>query len=225
MNIIQKVKKYILSSALVVTFVVYVVAQRTSDSITQKQNENLPQQNIITATVPAQEIPSTPISIPTPSIGTQIKNLVNSFEDDESDDDDDDDDGFFQQPTIKSTVTTAPTKTVSTPVVKTPVATTSATKPAGVYKDGTYNGSVVWVRDGNLQTQAIIQGGKLVEVNFLILPNGSNESTKISNRSLPILRTEAITAQSAKVNAVSGATLTSPSFSESLGVALALAKN
>ena len=223
MNIIQKVKKYILSSALVVTFVVYVVAQRTSDSITQKQNENLPQQNIITTTVPAQEIPSTPISIPTPSIGTQIKNLVNSFEDDESDEDDDG--GFFQKPTIKSTVITTPAKTVSTPVVKTPVATTSATKPAGVYKDGTYNGSVVWVVNGYLQTQAIIQGGKLVEVNFLILPNGSNESTKISNRSLPILRTEAITAQSAKVNAVSGATLTSPSFSESLGVALALAKN
>ena len=223
MNIIQKVKKYILSSALVVTFVVYVVAQRTSDSITQKQSENFPQQNIISTAVPVQEIPPAPISIPTPSIGKQIKNLVNSFEDDESDEDDDG--GFFQKPTIKSTVITTPAKTVSTPVVKTPVATTSATKPVGAYKDGTYNGSVVWVRDGNLQTQAIIQGGKLVDVNFLILPNGSNESTKISNRSLPILRTEAITAQSAKVNAVSGATLTSPSFSESLGVALALAKN
>lgn len=211
MNIIQKVKKYFLSSALVITFVVYVIAQRTSDSITQKQSENLP---------------ITPISIPTtPSIVSQIKSLVNNFEDGESEDEDDDDDGFFQKPTIKSTVITTPASSVSTSIVKSPVAATPTTKSAGTYKDGTYNGSIIWVRDGNLQTQAIIQGGKLTDVKFIILPNGSNESTKISNRSLPILRTEAITAQSAKVDAVSGATLTSPSFSESLGVALALAKN
>jgi uncharacterized protein with FMN-binding domain len=222
MNTIAKIKKYLVSSVLVVVFVFYVVAQRTSDTILQKQNESLSQQNNTTDIVPVVEIPPTPISVPPPSVGTKIKNLVNNFDDD--DDDGDDDDGFFQKSTVKSTVAVTPAKPVSVPVANTPANTIPTTKSAGIYKDGSYNGSVVWVRDGDLQTQAVIQGGKLFDVKFLILPNGSTESTKISNRSLPILRTEAIVAQSAKVNAVSGATLTSPAFSESLGVALALAK-
>ena len=73
--------------------------------------------------------------------------------------------------------------------------------------------------------KAVIAGGKLTDVIFLQFPNDRQTSIDISNHSLPILKQEAITAQSAQVNSVSGATQTAEGFNISLASALALAKN
>ncbi|MBI3260359.1 MAG: FMN-binding protein, partial [Ignavibacteriae bacterium] len=51
------------------------------------------------------------------------------------------------------------------------------------------------------------------------------KSIEINRRATPLLKTEAIQAQNAQVDIVSGATLTSQAFQESLADALSQAKN
>ncbi len=95
----------------------------------------------------------------------------------------------------------------------------------GLYRDGQYTGSVADAYYGNVQVVAIISGSKIVNVQFLDYPQDRSNSVRINNRAMPILTSEAIQAQSANVDAVSGASATSAAFKESLAAALALAKN
>lgn len=99
-----------------------------------------------------------------------------------------------------------------------------APKPKGQYTDGTYTGSTVDAYYGLVQIQVVIQGGKLVTVNFLQYPNDRRTSQQINGQAMPYLKSEAIAAQSANVSGVSGASYTSAAFMESLGNALAQAK-
>ena len=62
-------------------------------------------------------------------------------------------------------------------------------------------------------------GGKLTDVVALELPTG-RRSGQISNYAAPTLRQEALQAQSAKIDLVSGATYTSDAYTQSLQAAL-----
>jgi len=77
---------------------------------------------------------------------------------------------------------------------------------------------------GLVQVKAVIQQGKIADVQFLQYPNDRRTSIRINNIAMPYLVTEAIQAQSAQVDIISGATLTSEAFAESLQSALATAK-
>lgn len=88
------------------------------------------------------------------------------------------------------------------------------------YKDGSYTGSVADAYYGNVQVQAIIQGGKITDVQFLQYPNSHGTSVAINQQAMPMLRQEAIQAQSANVQIISGATFTSQAFIQSLQNAL-----
>ena len=101
--------------------------------------------------------------------------------------------------------------------------TTSNPTPSLSYKDGVYTGPVVDVYYGNVQVQVKIIGGKITSVTFLQHPTGADHSTEINSYATPILAKEAITAQSAAVDGVSGATHTSEGFKKSLQAALASA--
>jgi uncharacterized protein with FMN-binding domain len=94
----------------------------------------------------------------------------------------------------------------------------------GQYKDGSYTGSAASAYFGNLQVVAVISGGKIVDVQFPVYPNDNGHTQEISSTDLPILKQEAIQAQSANVDIVSGATQTSQAFQQSLASALAMAK-
>ncbi len=76
---------------------------------------------------------------------------------------------------------------------------------------------------GPVQVEITIENGKLVDVQALQYPTEHRRSARISDMSLPILRSEAIAAQSASIDTVSGATYTSASYAESLQSALDLA--
>ena len=128
-----------------------------------------------------------------------------------------------QAQTTTPTPVTTPTPT---PVATTPAPiSTPAPKPAGQYADGSYTGSSANAYYGTVQIQAVIQGGKLTAVNFLSYPNDRNTSRYINSQAMPQLKSEAIQMQSANVDGVSGATDTSQAFIQSLGSALAQAKN
>jgi uncharacterized protein with FMN-binding domain len=95
----------------------------------------------------------------------------------------------------------------------------------GAYKDGTYDGSIANAFYGKVQVAAVIQNGKLSDVQLLQYPNDSGHSTEVSNSALPTLEQEAIQSQSANVDIVSGATQTSQAFQQSLITALNQAAN
>jgi len=119
----------------------------------------------------------------------------------------------------------------STPVTTTPdqpvdtsPQTTPTPEPAGLYKDGTYTGIVADAFFGPMQVRAIIQGGRIADIQFLQYPNDPGHTTEVSNMSLPRLKSEAIQIQSAQVDIISGATQTTEGFQQSLASALIQAK-
>ncbi|HWA31851.1 MAG TPA: FMN-binding protein [Candidatus Paceibacterota bacterium] len=115
---------------------------------------------------------------------------------------------------------------VSEPPKTTPKTTTPAPKPVtkSGWKDGTFTGASVDAYFGNVQVSATISGGKLTNIAFLEYPSDNRTSLGKSQMSLPRLKQEAITAQSANVNIISGATQTSEGFMQSLSSALSKAK-
>ncbi len=133
-------------------------------------------------------------------------------------------------PSVGSSTPTATTPTPAPAPIPVPVpapapAPVTAPKPVGQYKDGTYTGTSVNAYYGYVQVAAVISGGKLTNVQMLDYPRDQRTSQQINSYALPILISEAIKAQSATIDAVSGASETSPSFKSSLASALALAKN
>src|SRR5581483_3000355 len=94
---------------------------------------------------------------------------------------------------------------------------------AGTYKDGQYTGNVANAVYGPIQVKVIVSQGKITDIQMLQYPNSPGHTTEVSSQSLPILKTEAIQAQSANVQIVSGATQTSEGFIQSLTSALAKA--
>jgi uncharacterized protein with FMN-binding domain len=88
------------------------------------------------------------------------------------------------------------------------------------YTDGVYTGPSADAYYGIIQIQALVQGGRVTALKVLKYPNDRRTSVNINRQALPMLRDEAISAQSADVDIISGATLTSKAFIQSLGGAL-----
>jgi len=99
-----------------------------------------------------------------------------------------------------------------------------ATKPKGAYADGTYTGASENAYYGNVQVRVAISGGKITDVAFLDYPSDRGTSREINAVAMPQLKQEALAAQSANVDGVSGASDTSAAFRQSLASALSQAK-
>jgi uncharacterized protein with FMN-binding domain len=84
----------------------------------------------------------------------------------------------------------------------------------------TYAGSVAQTRWGPVQVKITVQDGKLTKVTVVQQPNGNRRDQEINDQALPILIDETVTAQSAKIDMVSGATVTSEGYVQSLQAAL-----
>lgn len=113
-----------------------------------------------------------------------------------------------------------PVPTITSTKAPTPVATAVRT---GKYKDGTYTGSIADAFYGNVQVQVTVSGGNITDVQFLQHPSDRRTSIEINSQAMPMLKQEAIQAQSAQVSGVSGATATSQAFIQSLASALSQA--
>jgi FMN-binding domain len=90
---------------------------------------------------------------------------------------------------------------------------------AGVSGQQTFDGPVVDTRWGPVQVEAVVSDGQLVDVTALELPSGGR-SGQISRYVEPVLRSQALQAQSATIDGVSGATYTSAAYARSLQAAL-----
>jgi uncharacterized protein with FMN-binding domain len=112
----------------------------------------------------------------------------------------------------------APSSTSS--VQQAPAPSSGSTTASG-YKNGTFTGPAIDVNYGLVQVQATVQNGKIAAVQFLQYPSDRRTSQQINAFAMPNLQQEAIQEQSANVNIISGATLTSEGFAMSLQSALA----
>lgn len=93
----------------------------------------------------------------------------------------------------------------------------SSTSASG--SSGSSTGPVVMTQYGPVQVEVVVVGGRITEVKALRLPTGG-QSGSIADYSAPILRREALAAQGAGIQAVSGATYTSQGYARSLQAAL-----
>lgn len=189
-----KLKKIALSAFIVVGFSAYALFQNQSNASAFQVANNVPG----ASGLPTQSSAPAPSPAPTqssaPAAATQ------------------------QTSRTQTASTQTPSQTATAPQSAPPQATT------GQYKDGTYTGPVADAYHGYVQVQAVVQGGKLVNVIFLQHPSGRSTSVWINQQAMPYLTQEALAAQSANVNTISGASETSQAFRASLGAALQSAK-
>lgn len=112
----------------------------------------------------------------------------------------------------------------STPSTKPPTTAPTTTAPtgsgAGGKTAGTVTGPSVNTRFGPVQVAAVVSNGQVTDVKTLQAPDSHRRSQQINNRALPILRQEAVAAQSSNIDSVSGATITSDAYATSLQAAL-----
>ncbi|MFZ6991981.1 FMN-binding protein [Curtobacterium sp. RRHDQ66] len=85
---------------------------------------------------------------------------------------------------------------------------------------GTFTGDTAQTRYGPVQVRITVAGGKITDVTALQLTDHDGRSVQISQQAAPILRQEALAAQSASIQAVSGATFTSEGYTTSLQSAI-----
>lgn len=81
-------------------------------------------------------------------------------------------------------------------------------------------GDAVDTRYGPVQLQVTFNGKKISSINVLEYPTESFRDQQINSYALPILNQEAMSAQSAHIDVVSGATYTSDGYAQSLQSAI-----
>jgi len=98
--------------------------------------------------------------------------------------------------------------------------TSSSSGSSSSSASGTYKGSAVQTRFGPVQVQITVANGKITDVTALQLTNTDGKSIQISNRAAPLLKSKVLAAQSADIQTVSGATITSDAYLTSLQAAI-----
>ncbi|MFI5367908.1 MAG: FMN-binding protein [Spirochaetia bacterium] len=91
------------------------------------------------------------------------------------------------------------------------------------FSDGRFIGRREYAYYGFVQVTAIVRNGKLTDIQVPEFPNDNGRSRYINDIALPYLIQEAVSAQKARVDLISGATFTSAAFVKSLEGALARA--
>jgi uncharacterized protein with FMN-binding domain len=96
----------------------------------------------------------------------------------------------------------------------------SAGPPVAGAKDGTFDGRQIRTRYGTMQVRTTIAGGKITDIVPLKLTDVGSLSGEIDRQAVPMLRSEVLSSQSAKVHTIAGATYTSQGYLSSLQAAL-----
>ncbi|WP_030440567.1 FMN-binding protein [Actinoplanes subtropicus] len=119
-------------------------------------------------------------------------------------------------PTPSASSSSAATKSSSSPKSTAPASPT-ATKTSSTK---TYPGSTASTRWGDVQVTITVTNGKITDVQVPVYPNGNGRDQEINAYALPILTQETLQAQGANIDTVSGATVTSDGYLQSLQAAL-----
>jgi uncharacterized protein with FMN-binding domain len=142
---------------------------------------------------------------------------------------------LFSFKTPESVTTASVASAVGSPVAASPIAGATTSPVAGSVASPTsgtsgtvgttsstaqtVTGSLVSTRYGDVEVQITLANGKITAVDALALPTGGR-SGQISSSAASVLASEALAAQSAQIDTVSGATYTSEAYTQSLQAAL-----
>jgi uncharacterized protein with FMN-binding domain len=105
--------------------------------------------------------------------------------------------------------------TVAAPAPAAPTPAAGAGDP-----DAAVTGPAVPTPFGSVQVAAVVRAGRLADVRALKAPDDNPNSQRINAMALPVLQREAVAAQSARIDTVAGATLTSDAYRSSLQAAI-----
>jgi uncharacterized protein with FMN-binding domain len=126
-----------------------------------------------------------------------------------------------------STSTSAPAAPSSTPSATAPPdpspsasASGSSSSPGSSTGTKTYTGGSADTRWGPVQVAITVTDGTITKVDVPVSPSGNGRDLEINQRALPELVQETLDAQSADIDMVSGATVTSDGYVTSLQSAL-----
>jgi uncharacterized protein with FMN-binding domain len=117
----------------------------------------------------------------------------------------------------------APSAAGTTAAPKQPTAKSGARQPAGsgtMTTTHTVTGSVENTQYGPMQIELTLAGKKITNVKVVQQTNDGSLSQQIDAMAIPKLTSETLTAQSARIDAVSGASYTSQGYIQSLQSAL-----
>jgi uncharacterized protein with FMN-binding domain len=122
--------------------------------------------------------------------------------------------GVAAEPSSTPTPSNLPTASPATPGTATPSPSPSHAP------SGTFLGSDIPNRFGDVQVRVVINNGHISDVRPVQMPFDREQSAYISQVAGPMLRTEVLQAQSAQIDIISGATYTSESYAQSVESAL-----
>ena len=126
------------------------------------------------------------------------------------------------QKSSATTTTPAPSKTAATSApAPSKAAATSAPAPskaAATAVSGQFTGDAIDVGYGLVQVKITVSNGKITEADVVQAPSGRNQ--RWTDFAIPNLRSQTLSAQSAAINGVSGASYTSYGWYKSLITAL-----
>ena len=97
---------------------------------------------------------------------------------------------------------------------------TTATKVATSTYSGTVTGTAADTRWGPVQVRVTLASGRITAVDVVQQPDGNHKDQEINAEAVPELVQETLDAQSAQIDMVSGATVTSDGYVQSLQSAL-----
>ena len=121
-----------------------------------------------------------------------------------------------KQSTTTSSATTNSATTTETSAPAPAPTPTKAAAPAGV--TGTFTGDVFNVSYGNVQVKITVSNGKITDAVAIQAPSGRNQ--RYTDYAIPNLRQQTLSAQSAAISGVGGASYTSYGWYKSLITAL-----
>ena len=108
----------------------------------------------------------------------------------------------------------------ATPAPSASPSSKGAGSSSGKASHASYTGQAVDTRYGPVQVRIDVSAGKISKIDVLQYPDGLQRDQDINSYALPVLNQEALSAQSAQIDSVSGATYTSDGYAQSLQSAL-----
>lgn len=110
----------------------------------------------------------------------------------------------------------APHRTAASPARPSPTASPRSQTPSKT----TVNGQAAETRYGPVQVQIVVSSRRIVRADAIDYPQSGGRDQEINSQAIPELDQQALQAQSARIDGVSGATYTSDGYRQSLQSAL-----
>lgn len=111
-------------------------------------------------------------------------------------------------------------KSATSPTATGTASSTPSSSSSARSSSATFTGASADTRWGVVQVRITVQGGKITASEAVQYPQENGKDAEINGYALPILSQEAVQQQSASIDTVSGATVTSGGYVESLQSAI-----